>query len=151
MPMAENRAGISPHCPKESIATCQYLFVYGTLRQHSDNEMSKILQQNANYIDEATFQGRLFRVDDYPGAVPSQSPADLVKGEVYRLAQPDLLLPQLDRYEECAIDFPQPTEFARKIYQVRLIGGDIIQAWVYLYNRTTDGLELLLSGDFLNA
>jgi gamma-glutamylcyclotransferase (GGCT)/AIG2-like uncharacterized protein YtfP len=128
---------------------CDFFFVYGTLRQDNDNEMSRLLASYAELISPATFQGKLYLVDTYPGVVPSANPSDLVHGEVYRLHEPDILLSQLDAYEECGIDFPEPTEFVRKICEIRLADGTRIQAWVYLYNLSTEKLELIRSGNFL--
>lgn len=127
---------------------CDFLFVYGTLRQDNDNEMSRLLASYAELISPATFQGKLYLVDTYPGVVPSANPSDLVHGEVYRLHEPDFLLTQLDAYEECGSDFLKPTEYVRAIRQIRLPDGACISAWVYLYNLPTAALKPIPSGDF---
>jgi len=126
------------------------LFVYGTLRRDTNSDMFHLLARYANFIGYATYQGKLYKVDYYPGVVPSDNPSDIVQGEVYRLLDPSLVLLHLDVYEECGPGFPKPTEYIRKIQHVRLRSGETIQAWVYIYNRPTDNLELVPSGDFLN-
>jgi hypothetical protein len=55
----------------------------------------------------------------------------------------------LDQYEECGPGFLQPTEYVRELCELRLQNDQIIQAWFYRYNRGTDALKLLASGDFL--
>lgn len=128
-----------------------YLFVYGTLRRNTHNKMHHYLAQQADFIDYANYQGKLYQIDNYPGVIASNSPNDSVQGEVYRLKDSISTLDYLDKYEECSIDFPLPTEYVRKIQSVRLARGQNIQAWVYLYNRPTDGLIPIESGDFIKA
>lgn len=128
-----------------------FLFVYGTLRRGNGNAMFRLLAECADFVDLATYQGKLFLIDDYPGVIASAYPDDLVHGEVYKLHQPDSLLPILDRYEECAPEFPQPAEYLRKIQPVQLHTGEKLSAWVYLYNKSADTLQQLYTGDFLKS
>jgi gamma-glutamylcyclotransferase (GGCT)/AIG2-like uncharacterized protein YtfP len=125
-----------------------YLFVYGTLRRVSNSEMFQQLARQADFVGEASYQGRLYKIDGYPGVVPSKNKTDLVQGEVYQLHDANLLS-QLDDYEECSAGFLQPTEYVRELCEVRLKNDQLIQAWFYRYNRPIDTLELLASGDFL--
>ena len=126
-----------------------YLFVYGTLRRGANHPMHQLLMQNSRFIGMAHFQGKLYQVTHYPAVVASTHPDEQVLGEVYQLLQPEQMLPELDRYEECGADFPAPQEYRREMQQVVLENGDSLTAWVYLYNRSTVGLEQLLSGDFM--
>jgi len=126
-----------------------YLFVYGTLRQNANHPMHQLLAQHGRFIAMARYQARLYRVSYYPAAVPSNNSADQVVGELYQLIQPELLLPALDNYEECSPQFTQPHEYRREQQSVMLETGDSVVAWVYVYNRNTDGLALIQSGDFL--
>jgi gamma-glutamylcyclotransferase (GGCT)/AIG2-like uncharacterized protein YtfP len=128
-----------------------YLFVYGTLRRGTDSEMYHLPARHADFVGDATYQGKLYKIDYYPGVVASEDPSDVVHGEVYRLREPDLVLSRLDQYEECGPGFPEPTEYTREIQPVRLRSGETISAWLYLYNRPTDNLELVSSGDFLET
>jgi len=124
-----------------------YLFVYGTLRSDAGNDMSQLLAGNADFVDYAVFQGRLYRVDYYPGAVPSDDPEDRIPGEIYRLQDTVCLWPCLDSYEGCGPEFPEPNEYLRQRRKVRLGNGKSISAWIYLYNRPIDGLELIECAD----
>ena len=126
-----------------------YLFVYGTLRQNANHPMHQLLAEHSCFVAMASYQARLYRVDYYPGAVPSNNSADQVVGELYQLLQPDLLLPALDNYEECSPQFAQPHEYRREQQNITLDNGDSVKSWVYVYNRSTDGLALIQSGDFL--
>ena len=126
-----------------------YLFVYGTLRRGTNSEMFQLLAQQADFVGEASYQGQLYMIDDYPGVVPSKNKTDLVQGEVYQLHDADFILPQLDDYEECGPSFLQPTEYIRELCEVRLQNNQIIQSWIYRYNRPIDSLKLLPSGDFI--
>lgn len=124
-------------------------FVYGTLRRDRDIVMFHLLARYADFVSYGTYQGNLYKIDHYPGAVPSGNPSDIVQGVVYRLRVPDLVLPYLDVYEEYGPGFPEPTEYIRKIQHVQLRSGETIQAFVYIYNRPTDNFELVPSVDFL--
>jgi gamma-glutamylcyclotransferase (GGCT)/AIG2-like uncharacterized protein YtfP len=128
----------------------RFLFVYGTLRRDTDSEMHHFLARHADFVGDATYQGKLYVIGDYPGVVPSEDRSDFVQGEVYRLRDSDYVLSRLDRYEECGPGFSEPTEYIRKIQPVRLQSGETIPAWVYLYNRPTDNLERAAAGDFFN-
>lgn len=125
-----------------------YLFVYGTLRRDAAGNTHPLLAGAARLVGEALCRGRLYLIADYPGLVASGNPRDVVRGEVYELDEPLLLLPRLDDHEGCGPGFPRPTEFVRRSRAVWLDDGRILATWVYLYNRDTDGLLLIESGDF---
>lgn len=127
----------------------ELLFVYGTLRRNTRSEMHRQFERLAEYLGEAVFQGRLYRVADYPGAVPSPCAEDKIQGEVYRLSDSDRVFELLDAYEECGPHFPQPAEYVRRKEPVQLKDGRLIKAWIYLYNRPTENLRRIESGDFL--
>ena len=74
-------------------------------------------------------------ISTYPRVVPSDDPADIVQGEVYRLRNRDLVLSRLDEYEECGPGFKEPTEYMRLSQEIRLRTGETLSAWVYVYNR----------------
>jgi gamma-glutamylcyclotransferase (GGCT)/AIG2-like uncharacterized protein YtfP len=125
------------------------LFVYGTLRRDTSSEMHHLLARYAAFVSEGTYQGQLYRVDDYPGVVPSDDPAERVKGEVYALTEPETVLAKLDRYEECGPGFAEPGEYIRRREEILLSDNTTLHAWVYIYDRPTDNLERIPFGDFL--
>jgi len=125
------------------------IFVYGTLRRDANSEMHQLLTKYAEFVSDATYQGKLYKVDDYPGAVPSDNPNDVVQGEVYLIHQADVTLPLLDQYEEFGPEFPEPNEYSRQKQSVLLKSGRFVTAWVYVYNHPTEGLELIESANFI--
>ncbi len=120
------------------------IFVYGTLRRDANNDIHQLLAKYAEFVSDATYQGKLYKVDTYPGAVPSDDPNDVVHGEVYLLHQANIMLPLLDQYEEFGPAFPEPNEYSRLKQTVALKNGGSVTAWIYLYNRPTDGLEPIM-------
>lgn len=137
--LRENKSSMTPN----------YLFVYGTLRRDANSKMHQLLAQYAEFVDDATYQGKLYKVDYYPGAVPSDNPNDVVQGEVYLFHQADVVLPLLDQYEEFGPEFPQPNEYIRLKQSVALKNGRPVTAWVYLYNHPIESLELIKSANFI--
>lgn len=119
----------------------RYLFVYGTLKRSSRSPFALFLGEQATFIDNGFFFGKLFQIGHYPGAVPSELPEDKVFGEIYRLFNPARTLPALDHYEEFGPSFPEPNEFRRELQTVYPANGSPLQAWVYLYNRNTSHLN----------
>lgn len=126
-----------------------YIFVYGTLRRDANSEMHRLLAKYAEFVDDAAYQGRLYKIDYYPGAVPSDDPNDVVQGEVYQLHRADVVLHLLDQYEESGPEFQEPNEYIRRKQAVLLNNGRTVMAWVYVYNHPTTGLELIKSANFI--
>ncbi len=127
----------------------EYLFVYGTLKKDIGNDMYRLLAKHAQFVSDAAWNGKLYMVEDYPGAISSNNPDDTVYGELYLLNNPDNILPSLDDYEECSDKFPKPTLFKRIKDDVRLDNGDIVSAWIYIYNMPVDNLIRIKSGNFI--
>ncbi|MGZ8173086.1 gamma-glutamylcyclotransferase family protein [Methylobacter sp.] len=126
-----------------------YIFVYGTLRRDANSDMHQLLAKYAEFVSDATYQGRLYKINYYPGAVPSDDSNDAVHGEVYWLHQADVALPLLDQYEEFGPEFSEPNEYIRLKQSVVLENGRTITAWVYVYNHSTEGLESIESANFI--
>ena len=125
------------------------LFVYGTLMRGFDHPMARLLSRSADFIGEARCRGRLYMVKHYPGLVESDEPADIVFGEVYRLRARDELLREFDMYEACGADFPEPTQYVRKMLEISLNDGTADEAWTYIYNWPVTHLARIASGRFL--
>lgn len=124
------------------------LFVYGTLRQGSGHEMSRLLRRSSDFLDTAVFRGRLYLVAQFPGVVPSDDPNDCVHGELYRLRTPASTLHALDRYEGCNPLNAQAL-YIRRVRPITRATGANAPAWIYLYNGGTHALRRIASGDFL--
>lgn len=130
--------------------TPEYIFVYGTLRQNSQHPMYTRLAQQADFVADAWFVGKLYRVSYYPCVIPSESATDRVLGELYQIRHLALLA-QLDDYEECSDSHPDPKEYRREKRFVHTANGERVLAWVYLYNRSVHDLVQITSGDFLQS
>jgi gamma-glutamylcyclotransferase (GGCT)/AIG2-like uncharacterized protein YtfP len=127
------------------------IFVYGTLRRGHDNPMSRLLLEHANPIGYGSLNGKLFLIGRYPGAIISNENNDWVKGEVYALRDSDDVLEHLDRYERCYNRDVRRSLFIRVRAEVVLESSEKVFAWVYTYNRSTDGCRLIPSGDYFQA
>lgn len=132
-------------------ANDQHIFVYGSLREALRHPLRRILRIGGEHLGEARFQGILYDVDWYPGAVPSDHPGDSVVGDLYRLVSPATVLEHLDVYERCTPSDPQPTLFRRGRFEVCRADGLRCVAWIYIYNRSVAGLCRIRSGDFLRS
>jgi gamma-glutamylcyclotransferase (GGCT)/AIG2-like uncharacterized protein YtfP len=126
----------------------EFLFVYGTLGRNAGHDMHRHIARYSEYSGEGHFNGQLYRVADYPGAVPSSNPVDKVFGELYRLVNSHELFAHLDDYEGCGPDEPQPTEFVRRMEFVYLTRGTKTEAWIYLFNLSVTDLPRIVSGCF---
>jgi gamma-glutamylcyclotransferase (GGCT)/AIG2-like uncharacterized protein YtfP len=132
----------------------EYLFVYGTLKR--DSPMHYLLADSAEFVEEAIVLGHLYVVsyvvsdlsEHYPGLVLSTKTSDRVQGEVYRLREPGVILPRLDDYEGCDLAFPQTTEYVRRKEWIILKNDRSLEAWIYVYNQSIQGLPKIESGNF---
>lgn len=127
----------------------RHLFVYGTLR-HGQHEMARLLEY-ALALGQGSVQGRLYLVEDYPGAIWSDDPRQQVRGEVYHLLDGQNVLRRLDEYEDYRPEAPQRSLFLRRATDVLMDDGTRLPAWIYLYNGPTNGLPMIPSGDFLDV
>ena len=62
-----------------------FLFVYGTLRKGAAHKMREILFRRSEPVSRALLQAMLYDLGEYPAAVISENPADVVVGELYAL------------------------------------------------------------------
>jgi gamma-glutamylcyclotransferase (GGCT)/AIG2-like uncharacterized protein YtfP len=129
--------------------TSDLLFVYGTLMRGFDHPMAQLLSRNADFVGEARCGGRLYLIKHYPGLVLSDTPDELVFGELYRLPRPDELLREFDMYEACGEGFAAPTEYIRQLLPVILQDGAAVEAWTYVYNWPVAHLPRITSGRFM--
>ncbi len=127
------------------------LFVYGTLMRGHDHPMARLLFAHADFVAEATCRGRLYLIKHYPGLLLSDDAADIVRGEMFRLRQPDALLRELDIYEACGDGFAAPTEYLRQTLPVASDDGAVHEAWTYVYNWPVTALSRIASGKFTAA
>lgn len=88
----------------------------------------RVLEKYGVLVGAGTFNGKLYELGGFPGAVASIIPQDLVKGELFQLDNPAVLLPFLDKYEGCT--------------------GALVSAWpgrgLTRFRRRGEGLDLSL-------
>lgn len=126
-----------------------YLFVYGTLMHGYKHEMADFLNQHAEFYGEAYFNGKLYKVANFPGAVLSNLPEDKVYGHVFKLKNTDPLLSVLDAYEGIDAASKEPDLYKRLKVRVYFENANALDVWVYVYNLSTDNLALIPSGRFI--
>jgi gamma-glutamylcyclotransferase (GGCT)/AIG2-like uncharacterized protein YtfP len=107
------------------------LFVYGTLRD-TLTDFGGATYEAAGQID-----AELYDLGNYPGAVAS--PNARLRGALWRLTDPEATLEKLDHYEDADAADPATGLFVRETVSVDLDDGSAKEAWVYFYNRSTQG------------
>ena len=98
-----------------------------------------VLAGGATMLGEATVAGRLVDLGRYPGLIDG---AGRVKGELYRLDDPELL-PVLDR--------EGGYNFERRRAIVTLENGRRARAWIYRYRGPQNRAVLIPDGDYRRA
>lgn len=119
------------------------LFIYGTL--HPDRapaaiaSTARLLKPFGGGRNRATIQARFYDLGAYPGVVLSDSPADIVPGELFILPEDPAILTRLDDYEDFRPSDPTNSLFLRqKVLATLQSGPDAgteIACWVYTYNQ----------------
>ena len=126
-----------------------HLFVYGTLRSDVQHPAHELLNRYFTLLGKATVQGKLYDCGEYPGAVPTTA-HHVITGELYALrntAHVEEAINALDEYEGCLPAAPHQSLFRREPAAVQY-NNQVIQAWVYWYNRDTTGMPWIRSGDY---
>jgi gamma-glutamylcyclotransferase (GGCT)/AIG2-like uncharacterized protein YtfP len=119
-----------------------YLFVYGTLKSHFDNDFAKYLRQHAELVGEGHVIGRLFLLGWYPGLVLDADGYE-VKGEVYNINDQveEDLLKKIDEYE--GVEQGDYRRLKRKVF----LGDKSFDCW--MYESLIESEVELKTGDFL--
>ena len=124
-----------------------FLFVYGSLLSSMAHLIHARLIQQATYINKGYFQGKLYDLGEYPGALASDDASDQICGELYLLHNKNMLsaLDEYEGYEEMNL---AESVFRREIVPVILADGTLQQAYIYLYNARLPAKSLIYSGDY---
>ena len=122
-----------------------YLFTYGTLMSGFNNSMALYLRKNAQLIAKAYFNGLMFDLGSYPGAIYESDTTHKVHGEVYQLlTNNDVIFEILDVYE--GINDPYFNLYERKVIPVN-VNNNVYNNFVYLL-RETPRASIIDSGDY---
>ncbi len=114
--------------------------------QAFDNPYARKLRLSSNYIGKGYFNGKLFRVEWYPGALYEPDAPTHVHGEIYQLHSLEILK-ELDEYEDVLED-EAASLYVRKVVPVRDGQGVVKDCWVYLYNQPVSDLPWIEDGYF---
>jgi gamma-glutamylcyclotransferase (GGCT)/AIG2-like uncharacterized protein YtfP len=112
------------------------LFVYGTLRSEFSNKYARLLRGQGERMGPASVPGSIYRIGSYPGWKPE--PVGEVRGELYKLENPEQTLSTLDDYEG--------NEFERVVIETGNPAADF--AWIYRYKKDPPAESRIASGDF---
>lgn len=132
-----------------------YLFVYSSLLRGFPTPDYEYVSRYFDFEATAKTRGRLSILDNI--VVGSPTKQDLfITGELYKIREQDhfsFAIGQLDEYESVHPEPPQQPLYRRDITTVILDDGTEVDAWVYWYNPSVEGLPVIESGnvlDFLN-
>jgi gamma-glutamylcyclotransferase (GGCT)/AIG2-like uncharacterized protein YtfP len=124
------------------------VFFYGTLmsgfkRRGRDRIDAKLTPVGRGWIHAA-----LFDLGLYPGAIPASDAK--VLGELYRMADSEAVLLELDAIEGFTPGEPDASLYVRNETPVTLDDGRTEAAWTYFYNAPLGGAQRIASGDYLD-
>ncbi|UKM64390.1 gamma-glutamylcyclotransferase [Flavobacteriaceae bacterium GSB9] len=125
-----------------------YLFVYGTLLKDSKHDMAQFLEAHSECLGDAYFNGKLYMVSWFPGAVLSDNPSEKVYGRVFKLNKDPSIFEALNDYEGVGEHYPEPNLYRKERVTAYLSDGSELAAWVYIYNLSVSNLKQIASGKF---
>ncbi len=128
----------------------EYLFVCGTLRSAFAPQQVKPLLERMKLIGTATVRGWLYDLGEYPGALLAED-GGTIMGELLELPADENLLHALDQYEGIDESTPSNSLFVRTRCRAAMPDGQIVEAWIYVYNQTLKGARLIESGDYADV
>jgi gamma-glutamylcyclotransferase (GGCT)/AIG2-like uncharacterized protein YtfP len=134
--------------------TTRYLFVYGTLMSGAGTALGKSqrlrLARESDSLGPASIaHAHLYDLGRYPGAIAGGGLDDLVHGEAVLLSDPQRTLVWLDAYEGVVPGKREESEYDRVVREVRLAGGEAIDAWVYLLRAVPPGARRIEDGRWM--
>ncbi|MCG2614450.1 gamma-glutamylcyclotransferase [Terrimonas sp. NA20] len=127
------------------------LFVYGSLCSHFRSPAYEYIARYFNLSGDATVQGKIFDMGEYPAAVPVND-GSVIVGELYSIKNEREFawaICQLDDYEGVHVEAHESPQYRREIVQVTS-GGSTIPAWIYWFNGDVHGRPLVASGDMVD-
>lgn len=125
-----------------------YLFAYGFLkRMYHGSQETKTPPMEVTFFSTGLYQGQIYRIDHYPGVVYDPGAPFRVKGEIFKMVNPEALLPTLDTYERSLPLITENPEYQRVLRPIQTEQG-IMECWVYEYLLLSDKHPVIASGEF---
>ena len=124
-----------------------FVFFYGTLMAGFDRRRRAGIDAKLTYRGRGAIRAALFDLGIYPVAVPA--PEGRVWGELYEMAEPEMVLGALDDIEGYRPDDPDKSLYSRSTADVTMPDGTVERAWVYFYNAPIGRAPRIASGDYL--
>jgi gamma-glutamylcyclotransferase (GGCT)/AIG2-like uncharacterized protein YtfP len=125
----------------------ELVFFYGTLMTPFNRTARLRIDEHLVLKGRGTIAAALFDLGIYPAAVPTSDA--VVRGEVYEMMHPAIVLGALDELEGYSDDEPETSLYRRLLTPVTLEDGSIVPAWAYFYNAPLGRAERIESGDYL--
>ena len=127
--------------------TPELVFFYGTLMTPFHRTARLRIDRHLAYRGVGTIEAALFDLGIYPAAVPVMG--ECVRGEVYEMLHPTIVLRTLDELEGHRPGDPEKSLYTRKRTRVVLDDGSEVGAWAYFYNAPLGRAERIESGNYL--
>jgi gamma-glutamylcyclotransferase (GGCT)/AIG2-like uncharacterized protein YtfP len=148
----------------------QLVFFYGTLMTPFNRPGRRRIDEHLAFRGRGSIAAALFDLGLYPAAVPltrrpvrrsakrevgsriaakAAAPDARVRGEVYEVTNPSLVLNVLDDLEGYRPAEPDASLYIRVLTPVTLDEGGTVEAWTYFYNAPLGRAERIASGDYL--
>jgi len=124
------------------------LFVYGSLRSGFRSPAYEYLAKNFSLLGEASVKGRYFEKENFPVALPATDELYII-GELYEIknaAEFSWVIGQLDDYEGLNLEVGEEPLYRRALVDAYLEGAPV-QAWIYWYNQSVEGMPPIETGD----
>ena len=123
-----------------------FIFVYGTLMSEFNNPMAQLLRKTSVFIGKGYFNGLIFDLGNFPGAIYVAKEKNKVHGEIYQTDTISNVLKTLDKYE--GIDDPYFDLYERKLLPITT-NTKVINAETYTLKRTYTSSIKIENGDYL--
>lgn len=127
-------------------ASTHHVFVYGTLRQGDDNDIT-LLSPTPYFVGPGKVAGVMYHLGAYPGVVLTDAPQDNIVGEVYAIT------PELEKVlDEIEMIYPQQRdEYSKRMVVVR-VGARQLSCLFYEINPAyIIGKPVIASGDWVKG
>ena len=100
------------------------------------------LPSRTEFMGDAQCRGRLYDLGEYPGMTLEGT--GRVQGELYRVRE-DSAMEMIDRHEGYYPETREGSTYVRRLEE--MVDRDM-KAWVYVYNGSTNGHDVIESGSW---